>query len=230
MQGDLTTIQGTALFKGFTEEEVLLALGCLDGLVKYYTRKDMIFRSGDVLDSVGVILEGQALLCKESSSGARFIFAELAEGDILGETALRLPREESHYEAVAGSDCRILMIRMNKIVRPGFQICRLRGRIIENMLALLLENNRSMYQKLDIVSHKSLRDRIMSYLSLQAKKHRSTQFAIPFSRGDMADYLAVDRSALSRELQRMTQDGLLRFSRNQFELLVPLVELFEEGP
>lgn len=93
------------------------------------------------------------------------------------------------------------------------------------MLALLLENNRSMYQKLDLVSHKSLRERIIHYLSIQARKNNSPAFEIPFGRSDLADYLTVDRSALSRELQRMAQDGLIRFTRNQFELLAVDYEL-----
>lgn len=149
----------------------------------------------------------------------RFIFSELESGEIIGETALRLEQEPSGYEAVAGSACRVLFIKINKIVRPGQATCHLRSRIIENMLTLLLENNRSMYQKLDLVSHKSLRERIIHYFSLQAQKNNSPVFEIPFSRNDLADYLTVDRSALSRELQRMAQDGLIRFTRNQFELL-----------
>lgn len=87
------------------------------------------------------------------------------------------------------------------------------------MMALLLENNRAVYQKLDLVSHKSLRERVLHYLSLQAQKNNSLSFEIPFSRSDLADYLTVDRSALSRELQRMAQDGLITISRNRFELL-----------
>lgn len=227
MQEDLSAIQSTVLFKSFAADEVEQALRCLEGITRDFARKQIVFRKDDVLDSVGVILEGQVLLCRESISGARFIFAELERGDILGETALRLPREHSGYEAIAGSACRILMIKMNKIIRPGQDTCRLRGRIIENMLALLLENNRSIYQKLDMVSHKSLRQRIMYFLSLQAKKHNSVRFEIPFSRSDMADYLAVDRSALSRELQRMVQEGMIHVFKNRFELLVPVLEPFE---
>ncbi|MNF04433.1 transcriptional regulator FixK [compost metagenome] len=83
----------------------------------------------------------------------------------------------------------------------------------------MLENNRSIYQKLDLVSHKSLRDRIIHYLTLQAKKNNAAEFEISFTRSDLADYLTVDRSALSRELQRMAQDGLIRFTKNRFELL-----------
>ena len=215
----MNKIQNTVLFKGFTPDEVQQALGCLQGTIKDFAKKELIFKQDEILDSAGIIMQGNVLLCKENSSGMRFIFSELAGGEIIGETALRLEREPSGYEAVAGSDCRILFIRINKIVRPGQVTCPLRGRIIENMMALLLENNRSVYQKLDLVSHKSLRDRIIHYLSLQAKKNNSACFDIPFSRNDLADYLTVDRSALSRELQRMAQDGLIRFSRNRFELL-----------
>ena len=219
MQQDLNIIGETALFKGFAGKEVLIAVNCLEGYVKEYAKKEVIFRSAEVLEAVGIILSGQVLLCKENISGMRQIFSELEAGDILGETALRATREPSGYEAVAGAACRILFIRIHKIVRPRGQVCQLRGRIIENMMALLLENNRSMYHKLHLVSHKSLRDRILHYLSLQAKKSNALAFDIPFSRSDLADYLNVDRSALSRELQRMAEDGLIRFAKNHFELL-----------
>ncbi|WP_340012508.1 Crp/Fnr family transcriptional regulator [Paenibacillus sp. FSL H7-0690] len=219
MQKYLSRIQSTTLFKGFADREVQQALSCLQGIIKDFARKEVVFRKDDILDSVGIIIHGNVLLCKDNISGMRFIFSELGDGEIFGETALRLVQEHSGYEAVAGSECRILFIKINKIVRPGQDTCHLRGRIIENMLALLLENNRSIYQKLDLVSHKSLRDRILHYLALQTKKNNSACFEIPFTRSDLADYLTVDRSALSRELQRMAQDGLIRFNRNQFELL-----------
>jgi len=219
MLNDLETIRGTALFKGFVDNEVEQALSCLQGTTKDFARKEVICRKDDIWDEAGIVLHGHVWLCKENISGMRFIFSELGSGDILGETALRLERERAGYEAVAGSACSILFIKINKIVRPGQVTCRLRGRIIENMLALLLENNRLMYQKLDLVSHKSLRDRIVHYLSLQARKNNCAVFEIPFTRSELADYLTVDRSALSRELQRMADEALIRFSKNRFELL-----------
>ncbi|MNO63008.1 transcriptional regulator FixK [compost metagenome] len=152
-------------------------------------RKEVIFRKDDILDSVGIIIHGNVLLCKDNISGVRFIFSELGDGEIIGETALRLVQEHSGYETEAGSECRILFIKINKIVWPGQDTCYLRGWIIGNMLAL------------------------------QTQKNNSACFEIPFTRSDLADYLTVDRSALSRELQRMAQDGLIRFNRNQFELL-----------
>lgn len=213
------TICGTRLFNGFADGEIEQALGCLSGVVGTYERKQTIFRTDDVLDAAGIILSGQVLLCKDNMAGTRIIFSELECGDIVGETALRQSREESGYEAVAGAECKILFVQIGKIVSPGRETCHLRARIIENMMALLLENNRAVYRKLDLVSHKSLRDRIMHYLTLQAQKNNGTSFEIPFSRSELADYLTADRSALSRELQRMAQDGLIAFSGNRFELL-----------
>lgn len=219
MQRYWDRIRSSILFSGFMDHEVQQALRCLQGTVRDFDRKEIVFKKEDTLDEVGIILHGHILLCKENIAGMRFIFSELGDGDLVGETALSRAHELSDYEAIAGADSKILFIKMNKIVRPDQETCHLRGRIIENILALLLEKNRSIYQKLDLVSHKSLRDRILHYLTLQAKKNNSAAFSIPFTRSELADYLTVDRSALSRELQRMAQDGLIRFSKNQFELL-----------
>lgn len=103
MQEYMDKIRSTVLFKGFLEHEVLAALHCLQGTVKDYARKDVIFEQEALLDSAGIILYGNVLLCKENISGTRLIFSELESGDILGETALRLAQEPSGYEAVAGS-------------------------------------------------------------------------------------------------------------------------------
>lgn len=219
MQDYFDKIGSSRLFSGFSRDEMVRALSCLDGTIRHLDRKEILFREDDPLDSVGIILNGQVLLCKENAYGVRFIFSDLGEGEIVGETALRHSRESSGYEAMAGTDSSLLFLKINKIITPGQNTCSLRGRIIENLMALLLDNNRSMYQKLDLVSHKSLRERILHYLALQSKKHNSSSFEIPFSRSDLADYLSVDRSALSRELQRMAEAGLIRFSKNYFELI-----------
>ncbi|WP_342565986.1 cyclic nucleotide-binding domain-containing protein [Paenibacillus sp. FSL R7-0345] len=109
----------------------------IQGTIRDYARKDVIFGQEELLDSAGIILYGNVLLFKENIAESRFIFSELGSGDILGETALRLEQEPSGYEAVAGSDCRSLFIRINRIIRPGRQTCQLRARIIENMMVLL---------------------------------------------------------------------------------------------
>ncbi|MNO30093.1 cAMP-activated global transcriptional regulator CRP [compost metagenome] len=207
------------LFKHFTEQEIVQSLACLNGYSQTYRKKEIIFDKGERLYSIGIVLDGTLFLCKEDLSGMRFIFSELNAGEIVGEMALQYEPQPIDYEIVAATDCEVLFIRIEHIVRPDQVICSLRAKIIENLFTLLLQKNQELYHKLDIVAHKSLRGRIVHYLYLQANKNNSQIFTIPFSREDLAHYLSVDRSALSRELSRMKKDGLISYSRNTFQLI-----------
>lgn len=233
MKNLLHMLSQTALFKGFTQEEVASALLCLDGKVKEFARKQKICDGHEPLTAVGLLLSGFAYVSKETEIGGQVIYYEASEGDIIGEASLLAAsalhegedagEEDGAYglNVIAADACEILFIETKSITRAGQQgnICALRGKIIENLLGLIVASNKGLHRKLDLVSHRSLRSRIMHYLQLQARRQRSKSFQIPFSRADFADYLLVDRSALSRELCRMAEDGLITFSRNRFELL-----------
>lgn len=209
------------LFNGFTEEEVASALLCLEGTVQRYSKKQYVYREAERIEQIGIVLSGTVYICKSDERGGQSIYAEMAAGELLGEISLwtGVDGGDVHaYSAYAAEESEILLIQVANIVRTGGVLCSLRARIIENMLPLIVENNRLLYHKLELVSHKSLRQRILYYLELQARRHRATSFTISFSRADFADYLMVDRSALSRELCRMADDGLISFTRNQFQL------------
>ena len=211
--------ENTDLFRGFSTDEIVAALSCLEGNIQRYKKKDILFMQDKSLTAVGLILRGTVYLTKEDASGSFSIFSELTDGELFGETALLFEQEYSGYGAYAAEDSEILFIQMQKITNPNGSLCTIRGKVIENLLALIVKNNRLLYHKLDIVSHKSLRQRILHYLELQARRNHSSTFSIPFTRADLADYLTVDRSALSRELRRMEQEGLIKYSKNQFQLL-----------
>lgn len=229
MENILKMLPETALFKGFTRDETISALLCLDGKVERYARKQLVYGGDKPLSSIGLVLSGVVYVSKEDEAGGQAIFSSASQGELFGETSLQdaaaLHEVEgggAHaFSVTAAEDCEILFVRTGKITQADRQggICALRGRIIENLLALIVANNKGLYRKLDLISHRSLRSRIMHYLELQARRQRALSFAIPFSRADFADYLMVDRSALSRELCRMAADGLIAFSRNRFELL-----------
>lgn len=223
MENWMELFQQTALFQGFSQDEIASALLCLEGTVQRYRKKGIIFHEEDPLRAVGIVLSGTVYLCKSDEEGGQAIFSEMLAGDIVGETALQSGRNQGgdgvSYSAYAAEDSEILFIQMDKIVRPMGEICALRSKVIENLLSLIVSNNRVLYRKLDLVAQKSLRQRILHYLELEAKRNASRSFSIPFSRADFADYLMADRSALSRELCRMADEGLIRFNRNRFELL-----------
>lgn len=219
MKNYMPYFEHSDLFRGFSTDEIVSALTCLEGTIHKYQKKDILFMQDKPLTAVGLILQGTVYLTKEDASGAYYIFSELTDGDLFGETALLFEQEYSGYGAYAAEDSQILFIQMQNITNPTGTICSIRGKVIENLLSLIVKNNRLLYHKLDIVSHKSLRQRILHYLELQARRNHSTTFSIPFTRADLADYLTVDRSALSRELRRMEQDGLIKYTKNKFELL-----------
>lgn len=225
----ISILNKTVLFRGFSNEEIEKALACLKATAQTYSKKEVIFREDEPLRSVGIVLKGEVSLSKKDMHGMLAIFSVQSKGELLGETALQFGEEKSGYETLAIGECDILFIQMQQIVRPYLPTCPLRGKMIENLLSLIVVNNRSLYQKLGIVSHRSLRQRILHYLELEAKRNNSFSFKIPLSRTDLADYLTVDRSALSRELGRMEKEGLILFSRNQFQLCVKALDLLKES-
>lgn len=196
MEHMLEMLSNTALFRGFTREETLSALLCLEGKVRRYSRKQIIYSGDEPMRAIGLVLSGMVYVGKADASGGQAILFGASEGEMIGEISLQDASapdagEEAGqaFSATAAEDCEILFVRTNKIAHADHSgtVCALRGRI-------------------------------MHYLELQARRNRSLSFAIPFSRADFADYLMVDRSALSRELCRMAADGLIAFSRNRFEL------------
>jgi len=231
MEAWMRLLEQSALFRGFDRREMTSALLCLEGTVQQYRKKEALFHEGDTLAAVGIVLSGTVFLCSIDAEGSQTILSELTSGDIVGETALQLQGGGSTHSAYAAETSDILFIQLANIIRPGDNrastitstpVCALRARVIENLLALIVANNRELYRKLDLVAQKSLRQRIVQYLELEARRKASRSFTIPFSRADLADYLLADRSALSRELCRMADEGLIRFQRNRFELLTPM--------
>lgn len=119
----------------------------------------------------------------------------------------------NHFEIEAAVPCMILSIERDKILHPEKTTCILRQRIIENLFHLLLLNNQSLYQKIDLVAQKNLKEQLLYYLEVQAQKNNATHFSIPFSRQELAEYLGVDRSALSRELAKMKAERLIDYKK-----------------
>lgn len=220
MESYLDLMQQTAFFRGFNAKEVTAALNCLQGKVVSYQKKAHLYYSDTIVYSIGIILAGSVYLNKTNMNGERQIFAELSQGELFGENCLWEQDTVNGFEIDAASPCIILYIERDKILHPEKTTCPLRQRIIENLFHLLLLNNQVLYQKMDLFTQKNLREQVLFYLQMQARKNNTNQFYIPFSRQELADYLGADRSALSRELAKMQSDHLIAYKKNFFKLLV----------
>lgn len=219
MLKDLTVLQQTAIFKGLSSDEIQIALSCLD--VQNKVMKKTSMNEEHFGEFIGIVLTGTLYLNKDDYNGDRQILTILKPGNMFGEQSLHTSGagHAYNYSIYAAEDSEVLFLRTKSIMNNEQPICSLRGKMIENLFTLMINNNHILHHKLNIVSHRTLRQRVLHYLEMQSGITGTDTFSIPFSRTELADYLNVDRSALSRELANMKRNGLIEFTRNQFTLV-----------
>ena len=209
----------TPLFAGISSKELETLLQCLQGGKKEYKRGETVFCRGEPVFSMGLVLRGSVSIIQEDYWGNRQIMARIEEGELFGESYACLEGEPLMVDAIADRDAEILFLNMKKVLEPCQSACSFHNRLIRNLLSILAAKNLTLTQKIDHMGKRTIREKVLAYLSFQSEKRGERTFAIPFNRQQLADYLAVDRSALSAELSRMQQEGVIAFHKNTFSLL-----------
>ena len=207
------------LFKNIKESELSGMLECLQAVEKSYCKNSDIFIAGQRALYVGIICAGRVQVVKDDVMGNRSIQANLSTGDIFGETFACAGIDILPVSVVAREDTDVLLLDYRRIMDSCGSACGFHNRMIENMLRIMAEKNLFLNRKLDIASARSTREKIMKYLLYYAGEKGSLVFDIPLNRQELADYLSVDRSAMSAELGRMRDEGLIEFDKSRFELL-----------
>lgn len=205
------------LFQGLSKEELaqMKASGCMQ--TSSYHKNDIIFSTGSVIQKIGIVLSGSVNIENIDFWGNRSILGNMNEGHIFAET-YALCQEPMMVDAIAASDCDILFLDLQYLLEKKNAVFSWYPKIHHNLLAMCSRKNQVLSERIFCTSSKTVRGRILTYLSAQARKHGSTKFQIPFDRQQMADYLNLDRSALSKELSRMKAEGILDFHKNEFSL------------
>ena len=221
MPDKISVPENTALFAGVTEVDVIEMLHCLNPRCEDFKKDEIIFKAGDHTDSFGLMLSGSALIVQEDYWGNRNIISNVEPGDLFGESFAARPSQPLNASVVAAENCRVMFLQLRRVLTTCPTACSHHRRIIENLLAVVSEKNQRLNEKLIHIAQRSTRQKLLSYLSAQAQKTHSAVFEIPFNRQELADYLSVDRSALSAELSRLKAEGLLDYHRNSFKMLKP---------
>lgn len=206
------------LFNNIKADDLSAMLNCLGVKNKQYEKKSVVMLAGDNVDHVGIVLKGAVLIIKEDFTGNRSIVDRAGQYEMFGEALACAGIQESPVTVVAAEDSEIMWIQFRRIVNTCSMSCMFHARLIENMMKLLAQKNLQMNQKLEITSKRNLREKLTAYLLMQAKEAQSFDFAIPLSRSELADFLYVDRSAMSRELCKMRDEGLIEFNKNRFSI------------
>ncbi len=217
---DLYLIRSSRLFSGTTLEELILMMGCLSPFVKKYDEGDFIFRTGERIENMAIVLEGTVKIEKEDFWGNRRIIDTLGTSGTFGDTYACAPVSVTEVSVSAVSDVRVIFFNVNRILTMCSMSCDHHSRIIRNLIGQLAESSLSLTRKLSHVIQKTTRAKLMGYLSDISQANGSLSFDIPLSRQELADYLGVDRSGLSVEIGKLCDEGIIDANKNHFTLKV----------
>lgn len=215
----LDVLSKSIIFNGIDKNEINVLLKCLLAVEKKLKKGEYIFHQGDFIKSIFIVVEGKVHITKEDYWGNHSIISEASVGEIFGEVYACVGNLPAQVNAMAIKDCFIIEMNISKILKHCSASCGFHQKLIENLLNVVAEKNLILNNKLDCVSQRSIRDKIMRYLSQQSVRARKNEFEIPFNRQQMADFLAVDRSAMSKELCKLRDEGVIEFNKNHFKLL-----------
>lgn len=215
---DLNILEDCILFKEIPKHEIANLLPCLEKRVVEYQKNEIIYHAGDLIDAPGIVLSGSVSIEYNDVWGNKSILDKLEPSQVFAETYACLPNEPLMVDVVANEKTKIFFIKISSILERCPHGCSFHNQLIKNLLTIAAQKNLILSQRSFHHSSKSIRGRLLSFLSFQSKKHARREFNIPFNRQQLADYLNVDRSALSSEISKMQKEGLIKTDKNHFIL------------
>ena len=219
MKKYIPVLKRTKLFSGVGEEDIASLLSCLGARKKEYKKGEYILREGEHISDIFILVEGKIHIQKDDYWGNRNILSVISVGEMFGEGYAAPESGALLNDVVAVEDSSVIFFDVKRILTTCSSACRFHNMIVQNMFFAISDKNRKLVQKLGHMSGRTTRAKLISYLSEEAKRQGSSAFTVPFNRQQLADYLCVDRSAMSNELCKMRDEGMIRFEKSRFELL-----------
>ena len=220
MKDFFPVIRSSPLFFGISGEEIAAMLSCLQAETKEFPKDAFVLRAGDTAESIGLVLTGSVLVLQEDVWGNRNILSKAGPGQTFAAAFACAPGARLNASVLAETPVTAMFLNVKRILNVCPSACVHHNRIIRNLLGELAEKNLRFSEKLAHMGQRTTRSKLMSYLSAEAQRFGKTEFDIPFSRQQLADYLGVERSGLSLELGKMRDEGLLDFRKSHFVLKV----------
>lgn len=204
-------------FQNIPEDALEKILVFLSAGEKSYCKGEYLLHTGDPIEAAGFLLSGEVHILREDFWGNRALVAQIPEGFLFGETYALL-RKNAEVSVQAAADTTVLYLHLHRILTPESLQDPYLAILAKRFLLSFAERNLTLTGKISHITCRTTREKLLSYLSSQAQNSNSAVFSIPFNRQQLADYLAVERSAMSAELSRMKKDGLLDYHKNHFRL------------
>jgi len=217
IEKDKDLLRKNLLFSGMSERELEFALTFYGAKEKKYKAGTTILKIGSPMTAFGIVLSGVVQVYADDADGVQMIMATNSAGDSFGESLAFLKTPEIPVYIIAIEDCRVLWLSFERIINPASGMCN--HEYMNRVITCFAKRALKMNDRIQVLSKRSLRQKLFTLLSQYQQKSGARTFDIPLSREDMAVYLGCDRSALSRELSNMKKDGIIDYYRNSFRLL-----------
>lgn len=215
----LPDIKEAPLFANVKGRDMEPVLSCLGGYVKTYNKGEYISLANEEVKNVGLILQGTVQMVQEDVWGRKTLLMFLNRHELFGETFICGDYVLPTVSFYASTPVEVLFLPIHRVLHTCTNRCEFHHQITENLMKLIANKNVQLIEKIQILSQKTLKDKISVYLSMEAKRSQSEYFELQAGRLEMAEYLCADRSALTRELNLMKQDGLIDFDKNTFRII-----------
>ena len=215
---NLEFLKKLPIFFDLNDKEITSILIFFNCFEKSFQKNEFIFEIDKKIDKIGIIILGEINIIKEDFWGNRNILNKFKSGEIFGEV-FALSKSSSNIMVEASQDCKILFLDLKNFSINSEKNSEEIIKFLTNIFKISLKKNILFTEKLEHISKKSVREKIISYLSTEAQKNKTNSFLIKFDRQELADYLFVERSALSRELSSMKKEGLIDYKKNHFTLI-----------
>lgn len=218
MEQYVSLLKKSQLFAGVKENEIAAMLTCLNAELRNYKKSEYVFRQGEFIRNITVLVKGNLLIQQDDYWGNRSILGNITPGEVFGEAYIAPDSGVLINDVLATEDSSVIFLDVHKILTTCSNTCIFHAMVIRNLFFAISSKNKSLVQKLSHISKRTTREKLLSYLSEQSKKRSSSTFEIPFNRQQLADFLSVDRSAMSNELCKLRDEGYLSFEKNRFTL------------
>lgn len=207
------------IFKNIEENEVDLLLKCINNYRKTFKKGEIILREGEKTEYMGIVITGSVVVERADLWGNNTVLGVISPGGIFAETYAILNDEPLMINVYANEKSEILFLRANEIFKTCEKSCNFHDQLILNLIRIASFKNLNLSRKILHTGPKTIRGKLLSFFSEWVKKENSLSFSIPYNRQQLADYLSVDRSAMSNELSKMQKEGILEFKKNKFKII-----------
>lgn len=219
MEKYIRILKNHPLFLGLEEDEIKIILKCVEAVTMTKKSGEYILRMGDTTENMGFVLSGTVMVLQEDIWGHRNIMARICAGDIFAEPFAAAPGSVLNVSVMAEKDCEILLLHVGRLLSTCQSACGFHNKLIRNLVSILATKTMTFNEKITHISKRTTREKLLSFLSSEAIRRGSRSFDIAFNRQQLADYLCVERAAMSVELSKLQKEKILTYRKNHFELV-----------